>query len=82
MVPIGTYESMTYHHDILAELDEYARRADTTPPSVCRRATGNPRMFERLKRRLERTDEDIARLREFMEANPPASEAPQAEGRA
>jgi len=71
MVRIGTVRAMTHHQDILRELDEYAALAGIDASTVCRKATGNPRLRERLAKRIARTVEDIERLRQFMADNPP-----------
>jgi hypothetical protein len=63
---------MNTHHDILRELEAYAEAADTDPKAVCRKATGNPRLHDRLIRRIERLETDISALRDFMASNPPA----------
>ena len=47
-----------------------------------KRAVNNSELVERLRAGGDVTIRTADRLREFMEANPPASEAPQAEGRA
>ena len=69
-VPDGTMTTMKDIHHILAEVTAYAAQAGVTPETVCRNATGNPRLFARLERRAERTDSDIRRLVAFIEANP------------
>jgi len=70
-VRIGTIPVMTQHHDILRELDEYAALAKVDPSTVCRKATGNPRLRERLAKRIERMSADADRLRKYMAENPP-----------
>jgi len=64
---------MNSHHDILRELDAYADAAGIEVSTVCRKATGNPRLRERLAARLSRVEMDVERLRGFMAANPPVS---------
>jgi ferritin-like metal-binding protein YciE len=54
------------------------------PGTVCRKATGNPRLFERLERRLAQTQADMERLEAFMKSHPvnqksPSSNAPERE---
>jgi len=66
---------MSIHYHIIQEIDEYAAKAGLEPSTVCRNATGNPRLRERLLRRLEQADADMEKLRAFMEKNPvPARE--------
>jgi hypothetical protein len=57
-------------HLILSKVQDYAAQAGVTPSTVCRNATGNPRLFDRLSRRAEQTDSDLKRLVAFIEANP------------
>ena len=72
-VRIGTICGMSKHHDILRELDEYAAQAGVEVSTVCRKATGNPRLHQRLASRIRRTAADVERLRKFMADNPPVS---------
>jgi len=62
---------MTQHQDILRELDAYAKAVGIDTSTVCRKATGNPRLHERLARRLQSLSRDAERLRKFMVENPP-----------
>ena len=71
---------MSKHHDILRELEAYAEAADCDPKAVCRKATGNPRLHDRLKRRIERLENDISALRDFMAKNPPVAASEQKAG--
>jgi ferritin-like metal-binding protein YciE len=71
-MPIGTMHVMNNHHDILAELDQYAHDTKDSVSAICRKATGNPRLRERLERRLDRVRRDVERLRKFMDSNPPS----------
>jgi hypothetical protein len=61
---------MDHLHETLRRVEEYAAAAGTSPDSVCRAATGNPRLFERLKRRAEYQTEVIAILNKHMAENP------------
>ena len=74
MVPIGTVLVMAEHYDIIRELDAYAEKAGVDASTVCRKATGNPRLRERLARRIDRMAEDEGRLRAYMASNPPGSD--------
>ena len=58
---------MAEHYDILEELKDFERRTSISPAAVCRKATGNPRMFERLVRRLKQTKEQVAAIRAEMD---------------
>ena len=55
---------------ILASVERYAADADMSPESVCRAATGNPRLYERLKRRAEYTETIASQLSKYMRENP------------
>lgn len=57
-------------HETLRRVEEYAERAGVTPQSVCRAATGNPRLYERLRRRRETLRETLDRLEQHMRENP------------
>jgi hypothetical protein len=61
---------MVKSHKIIRELDEYSRRANIQTSTICRNATGNPRLRERLLTRIELVDSDIERLRDWMKNNP------------
>ena len=58
---------MEQHHDILDELEKFASETGVSPASVCRAATKNPRMYERLKSRLEQTRRQVALIRDEMD---------------
>jgi hypothetical protein len=62
-------------HDIISELERYAKAKGTTPASVCRAATKNPRMLDRLKRRAKRVETEIETIRRYMAENPVARAA-------
>jgi ferritin-like metal-binding protein YciE len=59
-------------HEILRRVEAYAKASGVTPDKVCRAATSNPRLYERLKRRAEQTQADVERLEKHMRENPPA----------
>lgn len=67
---------MSCHHDIIREVAEYCEAANVAASTVCRNATGNPRLLDRLRRRLMRSDADIRALREYMKLNPVAPAGP------
>lgn len=56
---------------IIADLDAYCAETGLSPATVCNRATNNARLYDRMKLRADKLDEDIAALRAFMESNPP-----------
>ena len=57
-------------HDIIRRVEEYAASAGIRPETVCRAATGNPRLFPRLKKRVELVEADVERLDKHMRENP------------
>jgi len=62
------------NESITSELKEYCAKTGLSASTVCVRAVGNSRFVERFKRKKQKMDEDIARLREYMAENPPADE--------
>ena len=58
-------------HSLLSELDRYCQATGLSAVTVCNYATKNPRLYERLQRRAEQTDDDASALRAYMLANPP-----------
>ncbi|WP_353474808.1 hypothetical protein PVT71_14660 [Salipiger sp. H15] len=54
---------MEQHHDILRELEEFERETGVSPATVCRSATGNPRLYKRLRERFEQTREQVELIR-------------------
>lgn len=57
-------------HSIIRRVEEYAALAGIRPETVCRAATGNPRLFPRLKKRVELVEADVERLDRHMRENP------------
>lgn len=70
-MPIGTLRGMTDIHAIISEIDEYCFKAKVSASTVCNRARNNARLYDRLKRKAGKLDEDIAALRKWMRDNPP-----------
>lgn len=71
MVPFGTVRIMQHHiHDVITRIEKYANAAGIQPETVVRRATNNPRLFERLKRKADSIDADIAKIEAHMRDNP------------
>ena len=52
--------------DIFTQIDALADRKGITPEQVVRSATGNPRLYERLKRREEMLRNDLQRVLAYM----------------
>jgi len=74
---------MDHLHETLRRVEEYANAAGPPPASVCRAATGNPRLFDRLKRRAEYQSGVIEALNKHMAENPvPCDEPAPATGEA
>lgn len=69
-VTIGILQRMSDIHDFIERLDEYCAAAGLSRATVCGRATGNARLFERLQRRAAKTEADIRALSEYMRENP------------
>ena len=59
------------HDPLIQEIDDYCAKAGISPSTLGLRVLGNSRFFDRLKRRLQKTDDDVAKLRAFMAENPP-----------
>lgn len=57
--------------DILTEIDEHATATGLSPRTICVRALGNSRFYEREMRRNELRDEAAKKLRAYMADNPP-----------
>ena len=57
-------------HEIISAVSRYAERLGIAPETVARKATGNPRLIERMERRSEQLAEDVVRLEKFMKDNP------------
>ncbi len=55
---------------IIPAIEAYAERHGLRPDLVVRKATGNPRLYERLKSRLEKLDEDVERIARFIAGTP------------
>jgi hypothetical protein len=59
-------------HEKLLKVERYAADVGGSASGICRAATGNPRMYERLKRRAEYLDSVFAALDDYMAQNPVA----------
>jgi hypothetical protein len=51
---------------IIAEIEALAAETGILPNSVVRAATGNPRLYERMKRRAEMLDRDNAAILRYI----------------
>ena len=61
---------MATHHSILDEIERFCAATGLKPSTVCRRATGNPRLHERLPNKLDKLEADVRAIREFMRGYP------------
>ena len=68
-VTFGTIRRMELLQSTLSRLERYAALAGATPEAIARKATNNPRMLNRLMRRVDRVNDDLDRLNAFMDAN-------------
>lgn len=57
---------MDKHHDFLSEVERFCALRGISPESLCRKATGNPRKWDRLKGKFDALEADIARIRDEM----------------
>lgn len=65
---------------IIDEIDEYSCASGLKPSTICERALGNARFYDRLQKRLERAEDEAERLREWFRKNPvPSSSLQDAE---
>lgn len=56
---------------IITEVEDYCRKAGISPSTLTVRVLGNSRFLERMRRRLDKAEEDAQKLRRFMQQNPP-----------
>lgn len=61
--------------NIIERLEQYASAVNKAPGTVCREATGNFRLYERLKKWRGKIATEAERLHKYMEDNPPKREA-------
>lgn len=59
---------MKFVHDTIARVRAFAEMTGTTPEKVCRNATGNPRLWQRLLRRVNQLEDDCERIVSYMDA--------------
>lgn len=57
---------MDTHQQFIAEVLRFCEARGITPESLCRRATGNPRKWQRLLGKLDAIETDMDRIREAM----------------
>ncbi|WP_273688426.1 hypothetical protein [Ketogulonicigenium vulgare] len=55
----------------IEEVQDYCRATGISPSTLGVRALGNSRFFERLQRKIGKVEDDAARVRDHMAANPP-----------
>jgi len=63
--PFGTLRGMSDIHDLIRRVDAYAKAAKISPAHVCRLATGNSRLYPRLKRRAS----DLEKLQSLIDGH-------------
>ncbi|WP_442772702.1 hypothetical protein [Paenirhodobacter enshiensis] len=61
-------------NDFLEEITTYCAMAGISPSTLGVRAIGNSRFVDRLRRRVEKTQADVQRVRAYIAANPPPQE--------
>ena len=61
--------------ELIREIEAYCRRAGISPATLCVRAVGNSRLYNRLTRGGECLPRTIARLRRYMAEHPPEGAA-------
>lgn len=61
---------MDHVSNLIERVEEYADAVGVTPSTVFRKATGNPRLWERFKRRADSLESDIARVEQYILDNP------------
>jgi hypothetical protein len=59
------------HDALINKISSYCKTAGISPSTLCVKAIGNSRFFDRLKRRKDRQETDAARLVQWMDLNPP-----------
>lgn len=59
---------------LIEELERYAASRGVKPGTVCREAGSGFYLYDRLRRRADRTDQDAVKLREYIVSNPPSSQ--------
>ncbi len=57
---------------LLEKIDAYCREAGISPSTLGVRATGNSRLYERLRARKERDAAVAAKVEAYIAANPPS----------
>ncbi|MFE3839531.1 hypothetical protein [Pseudogemmobacter sonorensis] len=55
----------------ISEITSYCERARISPSTLCVRVLGNSRFMDRLRRKLEKMDDDMKKLSVYMAENPP-----------
>ena len=58
---------------LLDEITTYCGASGMKPSTLGLKALGNSRFVDRLKRRIDKSEEDAATVRAFMRDNPPAT---------
>lgn len=73
---------MKVTHDIIEQVERFAGAVGVTPSALCRAASGNPRLWERMKRRVKTLEADFARIEKHVSnnQNSPSNPVPSSEG--
>ena len=59
--------------NLIAEITAYCEAAGISPSTLSMRALGSSRFMMRLKRKVEKLEQDQRKLRTYMADNPPRS---------
>lgn len=62
-------------HSIIEKIDAYAEATGLSRTTICERATGNTRLYDRLVKRQKHDAEIAARVEAYIEAHPPKGNA-------
>lgn len=52
--------------ELIELIERHSRETSLSPSTICERATGNSRLYDRLKRRVEQVDRDAKRIADFI----------------
>lgn len=61
----------------IAKIEAYCHAAGISPSTLGVRVLGNSRFFDRLGRRIKKTESDLAKVLAYMAANPVTPEGKQ-----
>lgn len=63
----GMVPGMEKLTDLLSRVEALATETGVKPETICRDATGNWKLYARLKRRIAQTDADMQRIERHLE---------------